>query len=285
MSSAESVRSRLTAEPTVPYPSRPTGTSTDAMNLRDLFANVQRAQARADRLDLRLGEPRAVLVEGGLPTVHLRDPVAGKGAVPDRAECGAHVLAHVLVHDPRPDGVGAVLGGVGDREVHALDAAFEDQVGDQLQLVQALVVGDLGLVAGLDQRLEPELNQLRDAAAEHGLLAEEVGLRLLGERRLDHPGPRRTERSAVGEGEVARMSARVLSDGDDGWSAVALLVEAADDVPRPLWRDHDHVVARRWRDAPVMHVEAMRKEDRGALGKIRSDLVLVERGLRAVRHQ
>src|SRR6059058_5486638 len=157
MSSAESERSLVTAEPTVPYPSRATGTSTDAMNLRDFLADVQRAQPRTDRLDLLLGEPGPVLVERGLSPVHLRHPVAGEGAVADRAERRPHVLAHVLVDDLRADGMGAVLGGVRDRVVHALDPALEDQVGDQLQLVQALVVGDLRLVAGLDQRLEAEL--------------------------------------------------------------------------------------------------------------------------------
>ena len=128
--------------------------------------------------------------------------------------------------------------------MHPLDPALEDQVGDQLQLVQALVVGDLGLVAGLDERLEAELDQLRDAAAEHGLLSEEVGLGLLGEGRLDHARAGGAERRAVGQGEVARVAARVLRDRDDGRRAVALFVEAPHDVARPLRRDHDHVVAR-----------------------------------------
>jgi hypothetical protein len=149
----------------------------------------------------------------------------------------------MLVDDLRPDCVRAVFRGVGDRVVHALDPTFPDQVGDQLQLVQALVVGDLRLVPGLDERLEAELDQLGDAAAEHCLLAEEVGLGLLGERRLDHACPGRAERGAVGEGHLASVTARVLGDRDDGRCAVALLVEAADDVPRPLRRDHDHVVA------------------------------------------
>src|SRR3954471_19245213 len=99
MSSAESVSNRLTAAPTVPYPSSATGTSTDAMNLRCLLAHVQCAQARAHLLDLRLGELRAVLVEHRLSAVHLRDPVTGERPVADRREDRAHVLAHVLVDD------------------------------------------------------------------------------------------------------------------------------------------------------------------------------------------
>ena len=111
--------------------------------------------------------------------------------------------------------------------------------------MQALVVGDLRLVAGLDERLEAELDQLRDTAAEHGLLAEQVGLGLLGERGLDHPDARGADRGAVGERQLACVAARVLRDRDDGRRAVALGVERAHDVPRALRRDHDHVVALR----------------------------------------
>jgi hypothetical protein len=56
--------------------------------------------------------------------------------------------------------------------------------------VQHLEVGDLRLVAGLGERLEAVLDELRHAAAEHGLLTEQVGLGLLGERRLDDAGAR-----------------------------------------------------------------------------------------------
>ena len=44
---------------------------------------------------------------------------------------------------------------------HPGEAALPDQVDDQLQLVQALVVGDLGLVAGLDERLEARRGSAR----------------------------------------------------------------------------------------------------------------------------
>src|SRR4051812_43198985 len=213
MSSAESVSRRLTAAPTVPYPSRATGVSTDASGL---LLHVERAEARADLLDLGLRELLPLLVEDRLAAVHLGHPLAGERAVLDRLEDVAHVLAHVLVDDLRADHVGTVLGGVGDRVVHALDPTLPDQVGDQLELVQALVVGDLGLVARLDERLEAELDQLRDASTQDGLLAEEIRLGLLRERRHDHARARGAERRAVGKRELARLAARVLSDRDYG---------------------------------------------------------------------
>ena len=151
--------------------------------------------------------------------------------------------------------------------------------------MQALVIGDLGLVPRLDERLEAELDQLRDAAAEHGLLAEEIGLRLLRERRLDHARARRAERRAVGERELARLAARVLRDRDDGRRAVALGVEAAHHMARALRRDHDHVVPLGRRDALVVHVEAVREEQRSAGLEVRLDLVLVHLRLRAVGNE
>src|SRR3954451_11386532 len=230
----------------------------DAMRGRHLTL-VECAEPGSDLLDHRLREGATVVVEHRLPAVHLRDPVARKRAVADAAEYRAHVLAHVLVDDVRADRVRAVLGGVGDRVVHPLDATLPDQVDDQLQLVQALVVRDLGLVAGLDERLEAEPNQLRHAAAENGLLAEEIGFRLLRERRCDHAGPRRADAGAVGERELAGVAARVLRDRDDRRRAVALLVEPAHDVARPLRSDHDDVVALGRRDAFVVDVEAVRE--------------------------
>ena len=118
-----------------------------------------------------------------------------------------HLVAHVLVDHARAARVVAELGRVGDRPAHVLEAALVHQVDDQLQLVEALVVGDLGLVAGRDERLEPGADQLGRAAAEHGLLAEEVGLGLLAERRLEDAGAAGADPDRVGEREVARAAA------------------------------------------------------------------------------
>src|SRR2546423_11606057 len=60
MSSADSVSRRLTAAPTVPYPSSAIGTSTDASGL---LLHVERPQSCADGLDLLLGELAPVLLE------------------------------------------------------------------------------------------------------------------------------------------------------------------------------------------------------------------------------
>ena len=77
-------------------------------------------------------------------------------------------------------------------------------------------------------------------------------------------------------------SARVLGDGDERRRSEALLEQAAHDVARPLRRDHDHVVPRGRRDAPVVDVEAVREEERGAGGEVRRDVLLVHARLHLV---
>ena len=106
----------------------------------------------------------------------LGDPLARELARLDVREDLPHRLAGLLADHALAAGHVAVLGGVGDRVAHALDPLLVHQVDDQLQLVQALEVGEAGVVARLDQGLESGPDELGGAAAQHRLLAEEVGL-------------------------------------------------------------------------------------------------------------
>src|SRR6266511_1682473 len=75
MSSALSTRRRLTAEPTVPYPKRATGTSTDAMSFRRLRLH-EGAELAAYLLEQLIGGAAAKLLQLPLARVHLSDPLA-----------------------------------------------------------------------------------------------------------------------------------------------------------------------------------------------------------------
>jgi len=107
-----------------------------------------------------------------------------------------------------------VLGGVADGVAHVVEAALVHEVDDELELVQALEVGDLGLVAGVDERLESGFHEFAGAAAKDGLLAEEIGFRLLGERGFEHARAGDAQGFRVGKGERASGASRVLIDGD-----------------------------------------------------------------------
>ena len=182
----------------------------------------------------------------------------------DLVEHPLHLLLRLLGHDARARRVVAVLGGVAHRVAHVVEPAAVHQVDDQLQLVHALEVRDLRLVAGLHQRLEAGLDERRRAAAEHGLLAEEIGLGLLGEAGLDHARAGAADSLRVGESHGLGLAARVLVHGQQTRRALAFLEHLAHAVAGSLGRDHRDVDARGRRDRAEADVEAVREHQRVA---------------------
>ena len=188
----------------------------------------------------------------------------------------AHLLAGLVGDDALAARVVAVLGRVGDPEAHPLQALLVHEVDDELELVQALEVRHLRRVARLDERLEAGLDELRRAAAQDGLLAEEVGLVLVLERRLDHAAARAADALRVRERDVLRVSARVLGDCDQARHPAALEVLAAHEVARPLRRDEPDVDAGRRLDLAVVDREPVAEQQRVAVGDPVAHLVLVD---------
>ena len=226
----------------------------------------------------QLGELRAARLVVGEELLRER-------AAADLLEDPAHPLAHAVVDDADAAREVAVLGDVGDGVAHVLVAALVEQVDDQLQLVQALVVRDLRLVAGLDERVEARLHERGNAAAEHGLLAEQIALGLLGERRLEQADAAAADADAVGERERERAPARVLVDRDEARRACAGDEELAHAMARRLRRDHDHVVALGRRDPAEVDVEPVREEHRRARLEVRRDVRLPHALLHVVGHE
>src|SRR6185369_2226064 len=148
------------------------------------------AETRPDLFDRVLLGFFAELAEVRQPAAVLRHPLVGELARLDVAEDLLHGGARVVGDDPLAARHVAVLGGVADRVAHVRDAAFVDQVHDELHLVQTLEVRHLGRIPRLDQRLVAGTDELRDPAAEDGLLAEEIRLRLVLEGGLDDAGAR-----------------------------------------------------------------------------------------------
>ena len=155
-----------------------------------------------------------------------------------------------VVDDPRPGDVVAELGGVAHAEAHEVEAAAVHEVHDELELVHRLEVRELGLVAGLHERLEGALDEGGRPAAEDRLLAEQVGLGLLLERRLEDAGPRAAEGACIRERPGAGGPARVALDREEGRDAAAVAVDGADEVAGALRGDHAHVHRRRRDDLP-----------------------------------
>ena len=148
--------------------------------------------------------------------------------------------------------------------------------------MEALEIGHFGRIAGLDQRLEPGLDQVGEAAAQHGLLAEQVGLAFLAEIGLDDARTAAADARGIGERDVMRVAARVLVDRDQAGHAAAADIFAAHGVAGALGRDHDHVDVGARLDQPEMDVEAMREGERGAGLHIALEVVGLDRRLMLV---
>jgi hypothetical protein len=151
--------------------------------------------------------------------------------------------------------------------------------------VQALEVGDLGLVTGLDQGVEPGLDQFGHPAAQHHLLTEQVRLRLFGEGGGERAGPGSADRLGVGQRQRPRAAGGVALHGDQHRHPPALGELAAHQVARPLRRDHAHVDAIRRRDELVADVQPVREEQGIAGHQARRDRLRVQRALHVVRGQ
>ena len=107
----------------------------------------------------------------------------------------------------------------------------------------------------------------RDAAAQDGLLAEQVRLSLLRERGLQCAGPGAADRLRVGQRERPGATGGVTLDRDEDGHSSALAELAAHQMPRSLRRHHAHVHGWRRRDEAVADVQAMGEEERVAVAE------------------
>ena len=98
-----------------------------------------------------------------------------------------------------------------------------------------------------------------DAAAQHDLLAEQIGFGLFGERGFDHAGPRAADPLGVGQADALRDSlAGARIQGDQAGDAAAPFEFAAHQVAGPLGGDQHDVDPRRRFDLAEVDVEAVR---------------------------
>ena len=151
--------------------------------------------------------------------------------------------------------------------------------------MQALEIGELGLVAGFHQGVEAGLDQRGEPSAENRLLAEEVGLGLLFEGRLQHAGHGRADAARVGERAGARLAGRVLVNGEERGHAHPLFEEPADDVAGAFGRDHRDVDVGRRQDLAEVDVEAVGEHQRAAWLQVGLDRLVVQALLRLIGHQ
>src|SRR5690606_29551730 len=234
------------------------------------------AQLRTDLFDLGFGIDAATRDErrgtGGI----FQNEALGVFTGLDVLEALAHGSAGLVGHDARAGHVLAILRVVGDGVVHVGNAAFVDQVHDQLELVQALEVGHFRRVAGFRQRIETGLDQFDGTAAQNGLLTEQVGFGLFAEGRFDDAGTAAADGASVGQADVAGGTGLVLVHGDQCGHAAPLVVGAAHGVAGGLGSHHDDVDVIARLNLTVVDVEAVSKGQHGAGLDVGGDVVAVD---------
>ena len=149
--------------------------------------------------------------------------------------------------------------------------------------MQALEIGHLRCVAGLDKGLEAAADQLDQATAKHDLLAEQVGLAFLLEGRLDDARASAADATGIGQRQIVGVLRGILLDCDQAGHAATLLVFAAHRVAGTLRRDHDHVNGLLRLDQVEVDIEAMGKRDGRPIADVAGDVVVPDVGLQFVR--
>src|SRR5690606_435383 len=153
----------------------------------------------------------------------------------------------------------AILGVVRDRVVHVGNAAFVDQVDNQLKLVQTLEVGHFRGVTCFDQGFEAGLDQLDGTAAQNGLFAEQVGFGFFTEVGFDDAGTATADGASVRQRDIACGTGVVLMHGNQRRYTATLAVGATDGMTRGLGRNHDDVDIGTGLNLAIMHVEPVGK--------------------------
>jgi hypothetical protein len=215
----------------------------------------------------------------------LGDPLVGELARLDLGEDLLHGGSGLRPDDALAAGHVAILGGVADGVAHVGDAALVDEIDDEFHLVDALEVGHLGSVTGLDQGFEARADELGEPAAQHRLLAEQVGLGFLLESGLDDCGATAADCAAPREADLARVAGRILLHREQARDAAALRIFSANHVAGALGRDHEDVHVGRRLNEFEMDIEAVAEGEVLALGEPRLDLLVVDLGAHLVRHE
>ena len=148
--------------------------------------------------------------------------------------------------------------------------------------MDAFEVGVFRLISGLHQHLEAAAHQIHHAAAQNGLLAEQVGLRLIVEGGFHDPGPGAADAGDVGQRDLIGVAGGVLLHRHQAGHALARHVGGADGVARALGGGHEHVHPGGGDDLLVADVEAVGEGQGLALGHVGGDVPVVDLGLHLV---
>src|ERR1700722_6180579 len=229
----------------------------------------------AEFLDRMIGAALHQRVVDGAAGLVLGDPFLREHAALDFAEDFLHLGAGLLGDDAFAAGDVAVLRGVADREAHAADARFVDEIDDEFHFMQTFKISHLGSVTGFDERLETRKDQFRATAAEDGLFAEQIGLGFFANRGLEDRGASGADTLGPRERDLLGFAGGVLMDRDERRNTFALGVHAADEMTGPFRGDEKYIDILGRDDLAEMQRETVRDAERLAFFQVRRDVAAV----------
>ena len=188
-----------------------------------------------------------------------------------------HFLPCRFADCARTAGARTEFGRVGNRAIHAGNAARMDEIDDQFQLVQAFEIGELRRITRLDQRIETGLDQFHRTPTQHRLLAKQIGFGFRAKIGFDHANAA-ADRGAIGEAELFRRAADVTMHGDQADKTVAFKKPAAQRGARAGRRHHQHVEIVTRLDETEMDREAVDEKQRRAFFHDRREFFCINIG-------
>ena len=178
-----------------------------------------------------------------------------------------------------------VLSGVGNRISHSLEAGLIDQIHNQLHLVNTLKICISRIIACFGQSLITRLHQCAYTAAQHCLLAEQVGLGLGTESSLQNACPCTADRQCISQSHLQRFSGRILMNRYQTRYTFARLILTSYSMPGSFRSDHGNIYVLRRHDLIEMNVKAMGKHEHVAFFQIRLNILFVHGSLQFIVDQ
>src|SRR5579862_2334135 len=243
------------------------------------------AEARAELFDGVLLFGFTLGQEADAAIVVFGDPLLGKAAVLDFGQELFHGFTGFVGDDARASRVVAVFGGIANGVAHVAEATAVDEIDDQFEFVEALEVGDFGLIARFGEGFKAGFDEGADAAAKDGLLAEEVGLGFFGEGGFENAGASAADAASIRERESFGAAGGVLFDGEKAWGAATFGEDFTDTVAGSFGSDHGDVNGGGRLDGAETDVEAVGEHERFAGLKIGRNGLVVELLLLGVRNE
>src|SRR5699024_9837490 len=172
------------------------------------------AQLLTNLLNFRFGDDTATRGQGGCTCSVFQDEVFGVFTTLDLGEAFAHGLAGLGCDDFRSCLVLGKFSDVCDGVIHVGDAAFVDEVNDQLELVQAFEICHFWCVTCVDQGVKACADQLYSTPTQYGLFTKEIGFGFFAEGGLDDTCAAAAVGAGIGHGDVTSCTRVILINSD-----------------------------------------------------------------------